>query len=518
MSSTSLSNYFRKASLDSHSKPRASLTVEDINVKGRSLSIDSNKNRYSTGVHVTQSTKKQSGFLTSLFSRPKGKGKAVLATTDNVLPRSSNLSFTNYDRESDIRPSDSRITLAIDESGEETLSDPIYNLMDNYAALLCCSVIHAKLIDSLCFLATHAESSLATKSRDLLVDILRTASNIFPEGNCSDLLAMPFLIEFASAAWTNNLSSRAEKASHVLLAMTEAFSATSIEQFHLYQYKSPEHTQTTQENLNQDDSINISTPNSNRQINSGRNIGNLTASKSQNSSLKIVSSSPSSIFDIAEEVKQTSQSRVFSLIESSSNQLQSKSKLMHVLRLTLISIVDKTDFNKQMESSKVLGKDGKEPLKWDWCMINDMLEFSFQHSDRLSEALKTKWVRRLSGFYRCTSDEKAFFANMDWDISNLHYLENACNLYHVLVEDEQGMSFLTSDRRGLLFNDISREMEQLIDSASRSSVISTTVKNVFRPFACRHTMAREYFTLLGRLTTTPQGSLNLLFVLSFIFT
>lgn len=525
MSSNILSSYYRKSSMDSGIKPRVSLTVEDIDMKTRSLSIDSNKPRNAPStsgpVSISQqfdkNSKKSGGFLTSLFSsnRSKGKGKSMASTTDNIYPLSTSHSFADFERVSDIRASDATYVAGLESNGENQ-PDPVYNLMENYAALLCCSVIYAKLIDGLCFLATYANSSLASKSKDLLVDILRTAATIFPEAHCSDLLAMPFLIEFASIVSTNKWSNRAEKSSQVLYAMTEAFSATSIDQIRSNSKISDDYNG---RNSNKDDyqSYTQSLKNvddkksSQRLLNSTRNIS--MNMKAVNSSLRLAESqdptSPADIFELSQEMKQTSQSRVISLIESSYNHLQSKSRVIYVLRMTLISAVDKTDFNKQMELSKVLGKEGKEPLKWDWSMINDMLEFSFQHTDRLAEALKTKWIRRLSGFYRCTNDEKAYFANMDWEVSNLHYLENACNLYHVLVEDDQGMAFLSSDRRGVLFTDISREMEQLIESASRIGMTSFGMKNVFRPFSCRHTMAREYFTLLGRLTTTPQGKYSI---------
>jgi hypothetical protein len=84
------------------------------------------------------------------------------------------------------------------------------------------------------------------------------------------------------------------------------------------------------------------------------------------------------------------------------------------------------------------------------------------------------------------------------------YLEAASNLYHVLTEDGTGVSFLSSDRRGLLFTEISQEIEALIENSHRQSN-NQAVKNVFRAWSCSYTMSREYITLLGRLTTTLGG-------------
>jgi rapamycin-insensitive companion of mTOR len=141
-----------------------------------------------------------------------------------------------------------------------------------------------------------------------------------------------------------------------------------------------------------------------------------------------------------------------------------------------------------------------------------MLEYSFQHSDRLSEALKTKWVRRVSGFYRCSVEEKGYFANLEWEPTNLQYLECACNLYSVLLRDEIGLSFLSSDRRGMLFNEMAQEIEQLVVFAASKTIVSSSTpppKNVFRMYSCNCLMAREFFTLLGRIVRNP-GSKKLL--------
>lgn len=155
-------------------------------------------------------------------------------------------------------------------------------------------------------------------------------------------------------------------------------------------------------------------------------------------------------------------------------------------------------------------------------MLSDMLEYSFYNPDRLNEALRTKWIRRVSGFYRCNTDDKAYFANLDWDPTNLQYLECACNLYSVLLKDDAGRAFLTSDRRGMLFNEMASEIHYLLVNAASSNYdknigggISNSSsgganspggpppqKSVFRLFSCNTSMAREFFTLLGRIVKT----------------
>lgn len=135
-----------------------------------------------------------------------------------------------------------------------------------------------------------------------------------------------------------------------------------------------------------------------------------------------------------------------------------------------------------------------------------MLKYSFGNDpERLAEALETKWIRRISGFYRCSLDEKGYFANLEWEPANLYYLECACDLYHVLANDENGVQFIGSDRRGMLFNELSRELEQLIYSHGKGWIGAFGPKLVFRFSTCNQNIVREMFTLIGRLCTTKAG-------------
>jgi hypothetical protein len=209
------------------------------------------------------------------------------------------------------------------------------------------------------------------------------------------------------------------------------------------------------------------------------------------------------IYLLMEEVK------VSSHVTTTAGSSFSFNDLLLTISHSLIPNIDKNEFNRQIEQSRVLL--GKEPFKWDWILINEMLDHSFTSTDRVSEALKTKWIRRISGFFRCSSDEKGYFANMEWDPNNLQYLECACNLYNVLMKDENGLTFLTQDRRGMIFNEIGRELELLTINASNKTpfyVLTNPIANnntnngpkmVFRLHSCNYYMAREFFTLLGRI-------------------
>ena len=87
--------------------------------------------------------------------------------------------------------------------------------------------------------------------------------------------------------------------------------------------------------------------------------------------------------------------------------------------------------------------------------------------NRLQLAMNTKWVRRIGGFYRCSSDGRGYFATLPWDLANLTYFECACSLYNLLTVDPIGQSFLKQDRRGMLFNEMAGELKLVVDAVEK---------------------------------------------------
>lgn len=400
---------------------------------------------------------------------------------------------------------------------EQDLFDPIYNMMDNYAALVCSAFLNADLITGLYTLGTHGTRLLALKSRKLMMSFLRVVANIFPGTVSSDLLTLPSLIEFASSIDGRQWKSRPHNSAQMLVALAETFTLMP------YQEISGSHisglTFSTAFSTRHRSTSNAASVHSNNSSTQGN--GN-SYGRSNFPALNI-----QTVYELAEEVKISSFSNIATVpttadgnspVSAAVSTTSGAAKdLLDGLREKLSGAIDKNSFMRQMEHSRVIGKEGKEPFKWDWVVISDMLEYSFQHPDRLNEALKTKWVRRVSGFYRCSYDEKGYFANLEWEPTNLQYLECACNMYSVLLKERTGLSFLGSDRRGMLFNEISNEIQQLVNSNIRGTIpgtpssggshmtnnMNTNIsKNVFRLFSCNYRMSREFFSLLGRIVRT----------------
>lgn len=340
-----------------------------------------------------------------------------------------------------------------------------------------------RLFDNLWWLVTHASPTLSQKTEELFISLLGIVSRIFPERVCSALLTVPALIDFAASSASTRVPDRALKASSLLMALANAFSVSKHSD-----------DKTLHPSLRRSASTNI--PRALR----APSVKNRKSSMSNNTRDE-KHGRPISV--IADDMVHTSYTRT----SGGSSINSTRTELTHQLKLSMTPPMDKVEFNRQMDLTRVLGKEGKEPFRWDWAIISEMLEFAVRHPDRISEAYKTKWIKRLSGFYRCSVEEKGYYVNLDWDSANLHYLEYACNLYTSLIENDTGMSFLYTDRRGVLFFDISRELNALVDYYLNPKLSSgiNIMKNVFRSSSVNQSMTHELFCLIGRVSNFANG-------------
>lgn len=497
--------------------------------------------------------------------------------------------------------SSQKTAMAFRPSDDEDAYDPVFNMLDNYSAILCSALCHSELIESLCFLAANGSVTIAGKSRALLVNFMRLLSRSFPENQCSELLTIPYLVEFAACVNPGREANKAYKSGQTLVALADAFALSPLSQFagvspSILPVKEASSINASIRGSVRADGSSVNSPLSSASLmlNGRAGVGNVnggatslaiprnavrrnsstpmsstlaavTATSSatnDRSSLAMTSNSNGSggaggntlssgaigansggggssggsgtsdgnigrqanlpslnlqnITELADELVISMNTNINGISSVSDVAETGSTSALKDLMTALAPSMDKNELTKQMDQSRVLGNHGKEPYKWDWSCISDMLEFSFAHSDRLNEALKTKWIRRVSGFFRCSTDEKGYFANLEWEPTYLQYWECACKMYSILLRDEAGLTFMSSDRRGLLFSEISREVESLILLAANngggvhSQSISANVglppviqpKNVFRQYSCNFTMAREFFTLLGRMLRT----------------
>ena len=159
--------------------------------------------------------------------------------------------------------------------------------------------------------------------------------------------------------------------------------------------------------------------------------------------------------------------------------------------------IDRKVFLSQLEDSQV--NSTKEWRQWKWDVIRQLLEETLTQREYFVEALRNhKWIKRVCGFFRCDAGkerDKAFFAALPWEIKHVKKLECARLLFALLLETDEGKQYLQTDRRGSLFPAMLREIEKVVNGRN----------SIFDSKACNVTMAREFITILGHVSTLPFG-------------
>lgn len=313
-------------------------------------STSSNAGRASDDTNAGQSagiasTHGEMSTLLKLFQLRKRRGSKTGANPRSDSPSAVSMGSL----------SNTELRLAGFFNEQEAQMDPIYNLMDNYTALLCCVFLHSNVIESLYFLGINGPNLIAQKSRRLMVNFLRTMAYIFPEDMCSQLLTIPSLLEFAAAVSSCRSTKRAHKSSQILISLAEAFT--------LMPYK-----QISGNHISGLSSMAPKRP-SLHSANSGGGNGKLPsaiASPSVTARANLPPLNIQTIYELAEEIKISS----FSTISSGESTVDGTSsvvagvngtstavEVLNNLRNNLTPEIDKNDFIRQMDLSRVIGKE-----------------------------------------------------------------------------------------------------------------------------------------------------------------
>ena len=248
----------------------------------------------------------------------------------------------------------------------------MFNMMDTYSAILCSAFMHCKLLDSLCEVGTHATGMLAKKSRDLLVNLLRISSRIFSESTVTDLLALPKLVEYSTSLGSKNFPDKARKANDLLQSLAGIFSASAFESW----------SKTASGNARGGTSLGHalgSTKDAEIERKGVRDRNGSSVSSYSSSSFSSFSSFNDvrrTVTDVAKDIKKM-------ILVKDTEECSPASDFL----LTKAIEIDKSGFSKLIEQSRVLSaKDGKDPLKWDWEVIEEILEYEIHTKpERLAE-------------------------------------------------------------------------------------------------------------------------------------
>lgn len=121
-------------------------------------------------------------------------------------------------------------------------------------------------------------------------------------------------------------------------------------------------------------------------------------------------------------------------------------RLMQKVVLTDLAFEDTERYQRVLTRSKVLLS--KEWREWDWPSINELVAGPMSSHKLRAEILKTKFVKRVLGFFKPTKDGE--FVNLEWTADFVPYANVGVAIIRMLVSIPEGITFLESDRRGKL--------------------------------------------------------------------
>ncbi|KYR02655.1 cytosolic regulator of adenylyl cyclase [Tieghemostelium lacteum] len=161
--------------------------------------------------------------------------------------------------------------------------------------------------------------------------------------------------------------------------------------------------------------------------------------------------------------------------------------------------MDDAQFQQKVKDTQVLVT--KDITKWNWELIFEMLEGPLNNPTHLSNALKTKFIKRMLSFLR---PNNKLFSTMAWTTENLKYVRVACVTLEVLISHEIGFDYL-KDNKTIV--QIAEMLKAEVDhSHANSQKTSSSFKDrLLNPERVLKTMSREYFTMLGTLSSNLLG-------------
>ncbi|CAH0477092.1 unnamed protein product [Peronospora belbahrii] len=466
-----------------------------------------------TGMVVLTSNPQGLQSLTQLLVRPVGEDvqKAVLSTICEIFYKRTSFDQSAADAAAD--------TPALPSTLSSTEQLPLavnHNLLDNYTVIILLAMIHCGILEALVTLGTGPSRSLAEPAMDLLADILKMASRLLPDQHCASLLALPRLVSSTSltAATTMSLGDHAKsllerlqreksiRASEMLGELANAVGANSgsiaTRGVSLVSYGGSgiNGVQLASELLRD----------TNRPSNllALQQIAGVVRLPSSSGGGGIGGTSGGSVsYAVAAPSTQRGTKSATAQLKDS---LTSRELMVLELKQSLDAQMDDSTF-KDMLHNRARVLTDKNYKNWNWDIISEMLEGPLTNPQRLSEAMKTKFFKRLSGFFRCDQGNKGYFSNLYWIPDHVPYLRPACQMYTLLLNHPEGLLFLKTDRRGQLLTEISSalELEARPEAAIVESHIGVLKARMFSPDYVSRRMLREYFTLLGLMSSSKEG-------------
>lgn len=155
--------------------------------------------------------------------------------------------------------------------------------------------------------------------------------------------------------------------------------------------------------------------------------------------------------------------------------------------------IEETQFRAKMIETSVLSTVNYQ--KWDWALIQDLIEGPLTNPKRMQEAMNTsKFVHRLLGFLRPFKYRFSEAANTK---SNQRYVRMACSLIKTMLQTNEGAKYLENNKT------IAQIAECLAQLDPMSGITSKTP--LFSIIGMSETLVGGYFAMLGVMSGDARG-------------
>jgi len=167
--------------------------------------------------------------------------------------------------------------------------------------------------------------------------------------------------------------------------------------------------------------------------------------------------------------------------------------LDHV-RTQVDSAMDDNQFQSLIKDSNVLMN--KDDKKWQWEPIVTLIYGPLRVPSRLNEVMtKTKLVKRILAFF--TPKERAFSELKYTEAHSLFYVNLGCQLIENLLSTPEGIAFLSKSQ-------FFEEIKEILDIELEKNP-EMNPNRVLSEKDVAYYLCRDYFTIIGKISSIPQG-------------
>ncbi|CAI2163170.1 13482_t:CDS:10 [Funneliformis geosporum] len=154
--------------------------------------------------------------------------------------------------------------------------------------------------------------------------------------------------------------------------------------------------------------------------------------------------------------------------------------------------IDDRHFTNMLLESQVLNT--KDGTKWNFETVMELLQGPLLNPRRLEDAIKSKFVKRLIGFFRPSSRR---FSEIERSTESERYVQMGCTLISTLLACVDGIKYLEGNKF----------LRQIADGLNQLDPIHGTfeIEPLFSKERINNTLTSGYFTILGNFSKNKDG-------------